>query len=149
MASRVRRAVGTAAMVVGLAAGGVFGAASAAPAATGTASTAQAETTASTVVDIPTLKLGSTGTGVKCAEQMLWVIGAPELAPDGIFGLHTQWRVKDFERFFGLTVDGEVDAQTGAAMFYIASLQGENPIRDPFDIWNAERAAYCEAYVPH
>lgn len=37
----------------------------------------------------------------------------------------------------------------GAAMFYIASLQGENPIRDPFDIWNAERAAYCESYVAH
>ncbi|MGH3712196.1 MAG: peptidoglycan-binding domain-containing protein [Micromonosporaceae bacterium] len=98
--------------------------------------------------EIPTLKLGSTGTGVTCVEQMLWVIGAPELAPDGIYGPHTQWRVKDFERFFGLTVNGEVEAETGAAMCYIASLQGENPIRDPFDIWNAERAAYCEAYVP-
>ncbi len=139
MTSRVKRAIGTTAAALGLAAGAMFG----------TTTPAHGTTSPAHAAGIPTLKLGSTGTGVKCVEQMLWVIGAPELAPDGIYGPHTQRRVKDFERFFGLTVNGEVEAETGAAMFYIASLQGENPIRDPFDIWNAERAAYCESYVPH
>jgi peptidoglycan hydrolase-like protein with peptidoglycan-binding domain len=135
MASRVKRAIGGAVFALGLSVGAVVAAPGAASAGVET--------------ELPTLKLGSTGTGVKCVEQMLWVIGAPEVIPDGIYGLQTQWRVKDFQRFFGLTVNGEVDATTGRDMFYIASLQGENPLRDPFDIWNAERAAYCENYVPH
>lgn len=63
------------------------------------------------VTSRPLLKKGSRGQDVKDLQTALGII-----ANDGIFGLGTEVRVKEFQRSHGLTADGMVGAQTWAKL---------------------------------
>ena len=63
----------------------------------------------------PMLRLGSTGDGVRQAQELLVRHGAT-VEPDGQFGPRTQRAVIDFQRSAGLTPDGIVGPRTWGAL---------------------------------
>ena len=68
--------------------------------------TAQAEPSASGVIDMKTLRNGSKGTQVKVLQFLLNEFGYDCGEADGIFGKKTTAAVKEYQKAKGLTVDG-------------------------------------------
>ena len=64
---------------------------------------------------LPTLYKGSTGEDVKYLQDLLNYFGY-KLVIDGIFGIHTEAAVKDFQSGSGLVVDGIVGEKTWGAL---------------------------------
>jgi hypothetical protein len=64
----------------------------------------------------PVLSIGATGSAVVLLQQLLQVHGSPQLVADGVFGPITQYTVRGFQRYRGLTVDGIVGPQTWSAL---------------------------------
>jgi len=106
-------------MVAGLWAIPVLGSATSAAAAP-TAPTAQAQPQASSCP--PTLSIGSTGQWVRelqwALNQYPYYVSGPLLAVDGDFGPKTRTGVIDFQKYYGLEVDGIVGPQTWGALGY-------------------------------
>jgi peptidoglycan hydrolase-like protein with peptidoglycan-binding domain len=69
---------------------------------------------------------GDTGAGVRCVQFAYNVLAGRGLATDGIYGSATTTATRDWQRFFGLSVDGVVGPVTGE------SIQ---------DIWDFRRGA--------
>lgn len=67
---------------------------------------AQAESSASGVIDMKTLRNGSKGTQVKVLQFLLNEFGYDCGEADGIFGKKTTAAVKEYQKAKGLTVDG-------------------------------------------
>ena len=63
-----------------------------------------------------TLRRGSTGEDVAYLQGRLNGIGFGPLVVDGIFGAFTEEAVKNFQKYYGLTVDGIVGIQTWAKL---------------------------------
>ena len=64
----------------------------------------------------PTLRLGSTGEDIIYLQNRLNGIGFGYLVVDGTFGVSTEEAVKNFQRYYSLTVDGIVGIQTWAKL---------------------------------
>ena len=73
-------------------------------------------TSAPTATPTGTLKLGSTGDAVKEVQQKLKSLGFYRGSVDGDFGEGTENAVKEFQKQYGLTVDGKVGTQTMARL---------------------------------
>ena len=71
------------------------------------------------------LKRGSRGGDVK---KVQWKLGG--LAVDGIFGLRTETRVKEFQRSKGLVADGIVGPKTWVALFHPEPKPAPKPAKD-------------------
>ena len=69
-------------------------------------------TSAPTATPTGTLQLGSTGDAVKGVQQKLKSLGFYRGSVDGDFGEGTENAVKEFQKQYGLTVDGKVGTQT-------------------------------------
>lgn len=96
------------------------------------------------VMPMAVLTTGSSGAAVKTLQEQLKKLGYYNLNVDGKFGSKTAAAVKDFQRAYGLTVDGIVGAVTQEALAQaIASKDGA--IKDPapnvlYDMLTAARA---------
>ncbi len=67
----------------------------------------------------PVIKKKSTGNAVRLLQEILKDFGYPPIDPgkvDGKFGSQTESAVKEFQDWWGLTVDGIVGAKTWAAL---------------------------------
>ena len=64
----------------------------------------------------PTIRRGSTSVDVEYLQRHLNGFGFSSLVVDGIFGAATEEAVKNFQRYYGLTVDGVVGPQTWAKL---------------------------------
>lgn len=64
----------------------------------------------------PTIRRGSTSVYVEYLQRQLNGFGFSSLVVDGIFGAATEEAVKNFQRYYGLTVDGVVGPQTWAKL---------------------------------
>jgi hypothetical protein len=60
----------------------------------------------------PRIVLGSSGGVVRYLQGVISAKAGGNIAVDGLFGAQTERRVRDLQRFFGLTVDGVVGSQT-------------------------------------
>ena len=69
-----------------------------------------------TITALPILAQGSTGSDVKWAQYLLVLKTLNYDQVDGIFGPKTDAAVREFQRYSGLTVDGEVGPQTWSAL---------------------------------
>ena len=69
-----------------------------------------------TIATLPVLADGSTGPDVKWAQYLLVLKTLDYTDVDGIFGPKTDNAVRVFQGFSGLTVDGNVDPHTWAAV---------------------------------
>lgn len=67
-------------------------------------------------VQMPTLKLGSSGEAVVTVQQILHAIGISQTAIDGNFCLLTDMAVRDFQGRRGLVIDGIVGHHTWHAL---------------------------------
>lgn len=83
---------------------------------------AQARATAAAFPDpglltFPQIKKGSRGVDVEFAQDMLWLFLRPyDLSSDGVFGSITEYYVKQFQSYNGLTADGVVGPLTWAKL---------------------------------
>lgn len=69
----------------------------------------------------PTIQKGSTGEQVKYLQTVLKKRAGQNIVVDGVFGNQTRNAVYNLQRFFKLTVNGIVGAQTWAAVDFLAS----------------------------
>ncbi|MBW4508179.1 MAG: peptidoglycan-binding protein [Scytonematopsis contorta HA4267-MV1] len=72
---------------------------------------------------LPTLRRGSQGQQVKLLQDLLNQAdrkqnfgNPPPLNIDGDFGANTETAVKNFQKYYGLTIDGVVGAKTWAKL---------------------------------
>lgn len=79
-----------------------------------------------TPLDHPTLRKGDSGEAVTYLQTLLCDVGET-LTADGKFGSKTEQAVKDFQRAYGLTVDGVVGPKTWDAL---EKATGHNPDND-------------------
>jgi peptidoglycan hydrolase-like protein with peptidoglycan-binding domain len=77
----------------------------------------------------PILKLESRGDAVVRVQTIIRDHAGGDITVDGIFGPHTEKRVKDVQSLFGLQVDGIVGPNTWAVLNYIAAIK-PNPFGD-------------------
>lgn len=82
-------------------------------------------------MDHPTLRRGDSGKAVTYLQTLLCDVGET-LTVDGKFLNKTEQAVKDFQRLYGLTVDGVVGPKTWDA------LETETGHEDPDDVWDPE-----------
>ncbi len=73
-----------------------------------------------------TLRIGSTGAGVRELQYYLFILAAyensiPSVSIDGVFGAGTEAAVRAFQRFADLTADGVVGSLTWNALYQLAS----------------------------
>lgn len=71
----------------------------------------------------PIIKEGAQGTNkdlVRYLQGVILVKAGGAIVVDGIFGPQTTKRVKDFQKFFGLHIDGIVGPKTWAAIDYVS-----------------------------
>lgn len=100
------------------------------------------------MVDHPTLRKGDSGEAVTYLQTLLCDVGEC-LSVDGKFGSKTEQAVKDFQRLYGLTVDGVCGPKTWDALEKATAHQPDaepdQPDPDvviiPRSDWNAIRAA--------
>jgi hypothetical protein len=71
--------------------------------------------------DQPLLKYGMRGDAVRLVQLIIRDKAGGNIAVDGIFGPNTERRVKDLQKFFGLTPDGIVGPKTWAVLSFLAS----------------------------
>lgn len=71
------------------------------------------------------LAIGASGADVSALQTFLNEDCSAKLAVDGEYGELTQLSVRNFQRFFGLTVDGIVGPQTWATINYVKALHGQ------------------------
>lgn len=71
---------------------------------------------AAVTVSLPTLSEGSQGQHVASAQALMNIKGSRNLDLDGLFGPATKVAVVDWQRFFGLTVDGIIGPRTWATL---------------------------------
>lgn len=86
------------------------------------------------------VRVGSSGTAVRELQEMLNFVGKtytsiPNLNVDGAFGTGTQSAVREFQRIFGLTVDGIVGSATWNALLreYLVLLY--NPLASDANVY--------------
>ena len=98
-------------------------------------------------MDHPTLRKGDTGKSVTYLQTLLCSVGDP-ITVEGKFGSETEKAVKDFQKQYGLTVDGVVGPKTWAALERATGHHGDEEAPDEPDTvtisrgdWNAIRAA--------
>ncbi|MEQ4303435.1 peptidoglycan-binding domain-containing protein [Plantactinospora sp. B6F1] len=73
--------------------------------------------------------LGSSNTsGVRCVQAGLNYVGGQGLTVDGRFGQATKGAVENFQRFFGLGVDGIVGKATGTALIDMVNYKAGYPM---------------------
>ncbi|BAZ11141.1 peptidoglycan-binding domain 1 [Calothrix sp. NIES-4071] len=70
---------------------------------------------------LPTLKLNSSGNAVQSVQRALFISNFYNGAFDGVFGTKTAQAVKDFQTFYGLTVDGVIGANTWTTLIKLDS----------------------------
>lgn len=70
-------------------------------------------------VSLPMIRRGSEGLHVKSLQAELNVKASQGLAVDGDFGPATDTATKNFQRFFGLTVDGIAGPKTWGLLLSI------------------------------
>lgn len=104
-------------------------------------------------MDHPTLQKGDSGPDVVYLQTLLCDVGEP-LKVDGKFGDITERAVKDFQRLYGLTVDGVVGPKTWAALEAAAGHNPEEPEAPgadgepaPEPPWEDEPEPPAEGYV--
>ena len=83
-----------------------------------------------------TLKYGSSGEEVKKLQEMLNTLGYDCGTADGKFGTKTQNAVKEFQKKYGLKVDGIVGAATYDKILELYSAKPSDQIKEIFDIIN-------------
>jgi peptidoglycan hydrolase-like protein with peptidoglycan-binding domain len=88
---------------------------------------------------VPNLGPGSTGQGVRCVQNGYNRIAGAGLAVDGSYGPATMEATRNFQRYFGLRVDGVVGPITGGLLGQAVNTKGG------VDIW---RLSGCYAVVP-
>lgn len=69
----------------------------------------------------PRLVLGSTGDAVRYLQAVIAAKAGGNITVDGNFGPQTDRRVRDLQRFFGLTVDGIVGRETWRLIDWLAT----------------------------
>jgi len=69
----------------------------------------------------PVLRVGSRGPAVSTWQTLLNRYAGQHLVVDGIFGNNTDTSTRNFQRFFGLTVDGIVGPKTWGMMDYLVA----------------------------
>jgi hypothetical protein len=65
---------------------------------------------------VANLGANSVGAGVKCVQVAYNVLASRGLTTDGIYGTQTILATMDWQRFFGLSVDGIVGPKTGESI---------------------------------
>lgn len=78
-----------------------------------------------TNADEPELQVGSSGEPVEALQTFLNEDCSAHLTVDGEFGEYTKLSVQNFQRFFGLTVDGIVGPTTWSVVNYVKALHGQ------------------------
>lgn len=73
----------------------------------------------------PELQIGSQGAEVEKLQTFLNEDCGQHLTVDGVFGEFTQLSVRNFQRFFGIQVDGIVGPQTWSVVDYVEALHGQ------------------------
>jgi hypothetical protein len=77
----------------------------------------------------PVLRFGASGDAVSYLQTLLCDVGET-LTADGKFGQQTEKAVKDFQRVYGLTVDGVVGPKTWEALEFAAGHGGDDASGD-------------------
>ena len=70
---------------------------------------------------LPVLRVGSRGDHVRWVQAVIRNKAGGDISVDGIFGPHTEKRVKDLQRFFGLVPDGVVGPKTWGIIDFLAN----------------------------
>lgn len=98
-------------------------------------------------MDHPTLRKGDSGEAVTYLQTLLCDVGET-LTADGKFGSKTEQAVKDFQRLYGLTVDGVVGEKTWDALEKATAHNPDEPIEPDAETvtiaksdWQAIKAA--------
>jgi hypothetical protein len=65
------------------------------------------------------LEKGSTGPEVKRVQEIIKTVGGQTVTVDGIYGDQTVWGVTNWQKFFGLSVDGKVGPQTWESLIEV------------------------------
>lgn len=81
-------------------------------------------------MDHPTLRRGDSGEAVTYLQTLLCDVGET-LTADGKFGSKTEQAVKDFQRLYGLTVDGVVGPKTWDALEKATGHEDSQPSEPP------------------
>ena len=86
------------------------------------ASTIDAPAAAAQQDGAPVLQLGDRGPAVTTWQRKLNLLTTAGITPDGVYGAPTEAATANFQRFFGLTVDGIVGPDTRSVMDYLIAV---------------------------